>query len=152
MMLLAFFLTLAIGSVMVFLTAMIHYEVLRVTWDALPRIKLKYARLRIVPVIIAIFASHTFGIWLYAFLYMMLSRYSDFGHMVEDKIIHHDYVTALYFSTATYTTIGYGDVVPIGWMRILAGIEALNGLVLIGWSISFTYLALQHFWEAHKKR
>ena len=31
-------------------------------------------------------------------------------------------------------------------MRLLTGIEALNGLVLIGWSASFTYLAMEEFW------
>src|SRR5262245_16732726 len=42
--------------------------------------------------------------------------------------------TALYFSLVTYTTIGFGDVVlGPGW-RVLAGIEGLAGIILIGWS------------------
>lgn len=40
----------------------------------------------------------------------------------------------LYFSAETFTTLGYGDVVPHGDLRLLAGIEALNGLLLIGWT------------------
>jgi hypothetical protein len=31
-------------------------------------------------------------------------------------------------------------------MRLIAGIESLNGLVLIGWSASFTYLTMEEFW------
>jgi hypothetical protein len=33
-------------------------------------------------------------------------------------------------------------------MRIVAGIESLNGLVLIGWSASFTYLTMERFWDS----
>jgi hypothetical protein len=147
----AFILTLMMGVIMVFATSLLHYEVLRVTWDIIPRLKL-YARLRIIPVIIAIFVSHTVGVWLYAALYKLLEEQGGFGAMVINGAPKHDFVTALYFSAITYSTVGYGDVLPTGWLRILAGIEALNGLVLIGWSISFTYLALQHLWETHKKR
>jgi hypothetical protein len=32
-------------------------------------------------------------------------------------------------------------------MRLIAGVESLNGLVLIGWSASFTYLEMARFWE-----
>ena len=51
-----------------------------------------------------------------------------------------------YFSIAAYTTLGIGDIVPHGQMRILAGMEALNGLVLITWSASFSYLMMERFW------
>ena len=30
-----------------------------------------------------------------------------------------------------------------------AGVEALNGLLLIGWSASFTYLAMERYWPMH---
>ena len=51
-----------------------------------------------------------------------------------------------YFSIASFTTLGIGDIVPSGELRLLAGIEALNGLVLITWSASFTYLAMERQW------
>jgi len=51
------------------------------------------------------------------------------------------------FSAETYTTIGLGDTYPLGPLRLITGIEALNGLLLIGWSASFTYLAMQKFWN-----
>jgi len=38
---------------------------------------------------------------------------------------------ALYFSVITFTTTGYGDYTPLGWLRILAGLEAFLGLVLM---------------------
>jgi len=54
---------------------------------------------------------------------------------------------SLYFSAETYTSLGFGDLIPIGPLRLLAGAEALNGLVLIGWSASFTYIAMERFWS-----
>jgi hypothetical protein len=42
--------------------------------------------------------------------------------------------------------LGYGDVVPHGPLRLLAGVEALTGLLMIGWSASFTYVSMARFW------
>lgn len=52
-----------------------------------------------------------------------------------------------YFSVASYTTLGIGDIVPHGHLRIIVGIEALQGLILIAWSASFTYLVMEKFWS-----
>ena len=51
-----------------------------------------------------------------------------------------------YFSIASYTTLGIGDILPRGNIRIVAGLEALNGLVLVAWSASFTYLIMERLW------
>lgn len=37
---------------------------------------------------------------------------------------------SLYFSIITFTTLGYGDLAPIGWGRAVAGAEVLIGLCL----------------------
>ena len=47
---------------------------------------------------------------------------------------------------ATYTTLGIGDLHPTGATRLIASVDSLNGLVLIGWSASFTYLTMEEFW------
>ena len=55
--------------------------------------------------------------------------------------------TAIYFSLATYTTIGFGDVVlGPGW-RLLAGIEGLTGLLLVGWSTAFVFAIVSRMYE-----
>jgi hypothetical protein len=53
-----------------------------------------------------------------------------------------------YFSFTTYTTLGFGDIQPIGDVRYLTGIESLTGLVLITWSASFLYLEMQNYWNS----
>jgi hypothetical protein len=50
-----------------------------------------------------------------------------------------------------YTSLGFGDFTPVGPIRLLAGAEALNGLLLIGWSASFTYISMEKFWSAESR-
>lgn len=42
------------------------------------------------------------------------------------------YFDALYFSGLTFTTIGYGDILPLHWMRGFAVLEGLFGIALAG--------------------
>jgi hypothetical protein len=53
----------------------------------------------------------------------------------------------VYFSATTYTTVGFGDAVPAGAIRFLAGMEALTGFVMITWSASYTFLEMQRDWR-----
>ena len=61
--------------------------------------------------------------------------------------------TALYFSLAAYTTIGFGDVVVGPGWRVLAGIEGLTGILLVGWSTAFVFAVVhrmyEHWWQVH---
>lgn len=52
----------------------------------------------------------------------------------------------VYFSFSTFTTVGYGDIEPIGNLRFLTGIEGLAELVLVGWSASFLFMEMQRYW------
>lgn len=55
--------------------------------------------------------------------------------------------TAMYFSLTSYTTIGYGDIVlGPGW-RVLAGVEGLTGILLIGWSTAFVFAIVNRMYE-----
>lgn len=42
------------------------------------------------------------------------------------------FLASLYFSIVTFTTLGYGDIAPHGYMRLIAASEALVGLLLSG--------------------
>ena len=63
----------------------------------------------------------------------------NFGEMANREEGQH----FIYYSFVTLTTLGYGDIIPIGHIRFTAGSEALTGLVLIAWTASFTYLQMQ---------
>ena len=58
-----------------------------------------------------------------------------------------NFETALYFSVATYTTIGFGDVVVGPGWRVLAGLEGLTGLLLVGWSTAFVFAVVNRMYE-----
>jgi hypothetical protein len=53
----------------------------------------------------------------------------------------------IYLSAISYTTVGFGDVAPVGPIRLLVATEAITGFVLIAWSASFTYLEMERFWK-----
>lgn len=54
---------------------------------------------------------------------------------------------SVYFSFVTFTTLGYGDVTLSDSYRILSGIQALNGILLLGWSTAVLFAIVQRIWE-----
>lgn len=62
------------------------------------------------------------------------------------------FIDHFYFSIASYTTLGLGDIVPHGAIRMITGVEALVGLVLVAWSASFTYLMMERLWANRMPR
>ena len=54
---------------------------------------------------------------------------------------------AAYFSITTYTTVGFGDVVLVPGWRVLAGIEGLTGIILVGWSTAFVFAIVNRMYE-----
>jgi len=50
---------------------------------------------------------------------------------------------AVYFSAVTFTTLGYGDVVLDGSRRLLSSLEAINGIIMFGWSTAIVIAAVQ---------
>ena len=58
----------------------------------------------------------------------------------------HSFSDAYYFSSVTYTTLGYGDIVLDGRWRMICGFEAMNGVILFGLSTAFLFSILQHLW------
>ncbi len=55
--------------------------------------------------------------------------------------------TAIYFSAASYTTVGYGDVLPQGPWRLAGALESLTGVLLLGWSAAFFFSVVSRLFE-----
>ena len=53
----------------------------------------------------------------------------------------------VYYSFITYTSLGFGDIIPTDYLRFITGIEGLTGLLLIAWTASFVYVQMQRFWD-----
>jgi polyferredoxin len=54
-------------------------------------------------------------------------------------------VDAYYFAFVNYTTLGYGDVLPVEYWRLLGPMAAMNGILLFGWSSAVIYDVLRTF-------
>jgi len=75
----------------------------------------------------------------------MLTRWMGFGAILP--VPSGGYLDYVYFPAITYTTSGFGDFVPSGPVRFLAGMEALTGFLLITWPASFPLLEAQRYWD-----
>jgi hypothetical protein len=99
----------------------------------------------IVLTVLGLVVIHTAEVWLYAAAFLAVGALDDLE-------------TALYFSTTSFTTIGYGDVVLAHRWRLIGAIEGANGLLLFGWSTAFLVSitsrvrALEHEWLERGQR
>ena len=139
-----------ISSVLIFISWISMYEILGKVWNILPKLELP-PRLRVMIIGVPIFIAHIIGIWVYAVAYFLIENYTSLGGIVgHDRTFGvniDSFFDCLYFSAATYTSLGLGDLVPTGHLRMLVGAEVLNGLFVIGWTISFTFLTMEKFWS-----
>lgn len=143
-----------LGASLIALCCLIVYEALRQIWHILPRFTLP-PHARVLVVVACIFLIHIINIWLFGFVYYLLHQF-ELGTLTGPAIEHGQYrldlVGCMYFSAVIYSTLGLGDISPQGTLRMIAGVEGLSGFILIGWTVSFTFLAMQKFWELpHRK-
>jgi Ion channel len=86
-------------------------------------------------IVLAMFALHGFEIWAFAFTFMATGAVPG----LED---------ALYFSTISYSTVGFNDShISPDW-RLLGAFESILGVFLLGWSTAFFFRMLGRI-EAH---
>jgi hypothetical protein len=135
--------TMVVSLLLVVATVIMHYELLQFAGTLPCRLTVP-TRPRIIIVIGVVLAAHILEAGLYAAAYYVLQ--TQFGMGGLGGHLEGDLLDYFYFSMATYTTLGIGDLHPNGVMRLIAGVESLNGLVLIGWSASFTYLTMEELW------
>ena len=135
----------AIASLSLLVTCvLIHYEFLSALKVLLRRMTMIPRRAKMLFVFLGAIISHILQIGLFAAAYFLLRDKFDlggFGGSFMDS-----FSNFLYFSAETYTSLGLGDIFPTGDLRMLAGMEALTGLVMISWTASFSYLEMTQYW------
>jgi hypothetical protein len=93
--------------------------------------------LALVNTVIIILILHTLEIIIWALAYLALVPTAELASLEE----------AMYFSFVTFSTLGYGDITLSVGFRLLSGIEALNGIILVGWSTAMIFSVVQHMWR-----
>ena len=63
-----------------------------------------------------------------------------------------DAEAAFYFSGASYTTVGYGDVVLAKPWRLLGPLEGLMGMLMIGLSTGFFFAVVSHIYQSWQRK
>jgi hypothetical protein len=74
--------------------------------------------------VLGLFLIHTVEVWAWAIAYFLLGAFAGFDE-------------ALYFSTVTFSTLGYGDLTLSPEWRLFGSLEGVNGFLLIGWSTAY---------------
>lgn len=125
-----------LSAATVLVCVLIHYETFRLSARFLGGSGITPRR-NLALLTLAALAAHIAEIWIYAVVLYIAQGQFGLGHIAGDfSGALFDYV---YFSAVSYTSLGLGDVWPHGPIRLLIGVEGLNGLILIGWTIAFTY-------------
>ncbi len=126
---------LALGTLLIVSTSLIHTVGLIAITHSLShvtgRMRMHRRRSRVVAmmtVVLGLFALLSVEVWIWAGTYLMLDTVGDLE-------------TALYLSTVTFSTVGYGDVVPSHGWRLFTALEGVNGFLLIGWSTAYLIAA-----------
>ena len=76
---------------------------------------------------------HYLEIALWAAIYLKMPEIDKLSNWEE----------AIYFSMVTYATLGYGDITLDPVWRVMSGFEAMNGILLFGWSTAMFYAVVQ---------
>lgn len=127
------------------LCVLLQYEALIFVWRRLAlhggerRSKVLYG-------IAAVLAIHLAEIAIFGLILWLLCLWPACGGLAGEG--ERGFVDYLYFAAVTFTTVGFGEIWPVGPIRFLCAIESLMGFVLIGWSASFAYIEMKQFWRA----
>jgi hypothetical protein len=90
--------------------------------------------LRLVAIMIAtvlvLMGAHTAEVFVWSAVYALVGAAPEGADLV-------------YFSFVNYTTLGYGDIMPVARWRLLGPITAMNGVLLFGWSTAVIFEVLR---------
>jgi hypothetical protein len=138
--------TLLVTTLLVALTVIIHFEALR--WlSAFMQSPPGRFRMALLVCMFGAMVAHVIEIWVFGLGYCYLTQSAQVGSL--EGGFTHTLSDCGYYSFVTYTTLGFGDLIPKGPIRFLTGMEALTGLLLITWTASFMYIQMQQGWKTN---
>lgn len=127
----------------------LHYEGLNWLARWLARSKGAH-RPRVLRAVIGLMALHVVEIWIFGGTYFLALTMPGAGSIGGVPAV--GILDAVYLSAMSFSTVGFGDVVPHGAIRFIAGSEAVLGLFLIAWSATFAYLEMEQNWTERTRR
>lgn len=135
----------ALTTTLVVLCVAVHYEFLNhlagfAGSHGLPR------RMGVVIGVLLALVAHVLEIWIFAVGYYIALQFPELGSFAGQSPVT-TLADCVYFSFAVYTTLGFGDIIPLGWLRFTVGVEAMLGLVQLAWTASFLYVQMQRNWR-----
>ena len=83
-----------------------------------------------IPTIAVLMVTHTIEVAVWAAAYSAADAAPDGANLV-------------YFAFVNYTTLGYGDIVPVARWQLLGPMTAMNGVLLFGWSTAVIFEVLR---------
>lgn len=125
----------------------LHYETIRLLVSTLHRRQPSRARPILVIVVLVLLVAHLIEAGVFGLAYLVVNALPESGAGQLIGPYDGSYFDSLYFSLSVFTTVGFGDIAAEGPVRLLVGVEALVGLVLITWSASFTFLIMQRIFS-----
>lgn len=124
---------------------LVHYEGLAWMSRSLLRRHDANPRRKVLLGVMGVLALHIVELWLFGTTFWGLGHIAGTGRVIGADPL--GLLDAVYLATMSYTTVGFGDVSPVGPIRLLAGTCALTGFVMITWSASFLFLEMERFWR-----
>lgn len=136
--------TFALTLSIVALCVIVHYELLNRLGTFLDEQGIPPRQAVLFGVMLAL-AAHIIEIYIFAGGFYYVLQNPDMGTFTGDAPLE-DFWDCVYLSFVTYSTLGFGDIVPDGWVRFMVGTEAVTGLVQIAWTASFLYFQMEMQW------
>jgi hypothetical protein len=124
---------------------LVHYEGLSLLSRGLMARHARHPRRKVLFGVLGVLGLHGVEIWMFGGAMWGVTRVEGAGHLTGD--VAPTLLDAVYLSAMNYTTVGAIDVSPEGPLRLLTGVTALAGFVMITWSASFIFLEMERFWR-----
>lgn len=130
------FIQFVLGFILVTITILVHALILDKLIKYLDRKSFSWHKhfarhwkiMLITVTVLGVMVANIIEIWIWAIAYYVIAAEGI-----------SDFETALYFSTSSFTTVGFGDIYLQKDWRLMSSFESANGMLLFGWSAAFIF-------------